>query len=91
MRYEVKALKDGNAVVALTLDAVDAQDARAQASQQGYAVLSVRALGGLHLSLGSRRAKFPLLLFSQELLALLNAGLSLMEAIQTLAVKETRP
>jgi len=91
MRYEVKALKDGDAVVALTLDAVDAQDARAQASQQGYAVLSVRALGGLHLSLGSRRAKFPLLLFSQELLALLNAGLSLMEALQTLAVKETRP
>ncbi|MHB0985135.1 MAG: type II secretion system F family protein [Sulfuricella sp.] len=91
MRYEVKTLRDGDAVVALTLDAADVQDARNQASQQGYAVLSVRALGGLHFSLGSRRAKFPLLLFSQELLALLDAGLSLMEALQALAVKETRP
>lgn len=91
MRYEVKALKDGDVVARLTLDATDAQDARTQACEQGYEVLSVRSLGGLHLSLGSRQAKFPLLLFSQELLALLNAGLSLMEAIQTLAVKETRP
>ena len=48
-------------------------------------------LGSLRLPLGNRQAKFPLLLFSQELLALLNAGLSLMEALQTLAVKETRP
>lgn len=91
MRYEVKALKDGDVVARLTLDATDAQDARTQAREQGYEVLSVRSLVGLHLSLGSRQAKFPLLLFSQELLALLNAGLSLMEAIQTLAVKETRP
>lgn len=86
MRYEVKALKDGDIVAKLTLDATDAQDARAQAREQGYEVLSARTLGGLHLQLGRRHAKFPLLLFSQELLALLNAGLSLMEALQTLAV-----
>lgn len=91
MRYEVKALRDGDVVAKLELDATNAQDARTQAREQGYEVLSVRSLGGLHISLGNRQAKFPLLLFSEELLALLNAGLSLMEAIQTLAVKETRP
>ena len=35
--------------------------------------------------------RFPLLLFSQELVALLSAGLSLPEVVETLAEKETRP
>jgi general secretion pathway protein F len=35
--------------------------------------------------------RFPLVLFSQELLALLDAGLNLVEAVETLAEKEQRP
>ncbi len=35
-------------------------------------------------------ARFPLVLFTQELLALLRSGISLLEAIETLAEKESR-
>ncbi len=40
---------------------------------------------------GSSRREFSQLLFTQELLALLEAGLSVVEAIDTLAEKENRP
>lgn len=47
---------------------------------------------GAGLSLGalSWRPRFPLLLFTQELHALLRSGISLVEAIETLAEKESR-
>lgn len=90
MRYHVKAMKAGEGVVSLALDARDAVDARAQAAGQGYAVLSVRSTGALPLPGFSRRQRFPLLLFTQELLSLLRAGISLVEALQTLAEKESR-
>jgi general secretion pathway protein F len=91
MRYRVKAMKAGEGVVSLGFDARDAADARAQASERGYAVLSVQGGGGLAPSGSAGRAKFPLLLFTQELLALLQSGISLVEAIETLAEKESRP
>jgi general secretion pathway protein F len=89
MRYRVKAMKAGEGVVSLALEAASPAEARARATGQGYAVLSVRGAGGLPLP--GRRAKFPLLLFSQELLALLRAGISLVEALETLAEKESKP
>jgi general secretion pathway protein F len=50
-------------------------------------VRPARALG-LPQSFGS--ARFPLVLFTQELLALLRSGISLLEALETLAEKEAR-
>jgi general secretion pathway protein F len=91
MRYRVKAMKAGEGVVSLALDARDAHEARAQASGQGYAVLAVSGAGGFALPSLKRRGRFPLLLFTQELLALLQSGISLVEAIETLAEKESRP
>ena len=38
-----------------------------------------------------RRKDFPLLLFAQELLALLRSGISILEAIEALREKELRP
>ena len=90
MRYLVKAMKAGQGVVSLSLDARDARDAQAQAAGQGYAVISVRNTAALSLPGLVRRQRFPLLLFTQELLSLLRAGISLVEALQTLAEKETR-
>jgi general secretion pathway protein F len=90
MDFEVKALRS-NGVIALVLDAADEADARAQASAQGYTVLAVRAKQSWHAWTRRRRAHFPLILFSQELLALLNAGLTIVDAVETLAEKETRP
>lgn len=91
MRYRVKAMKAGEGVVSLAFDARDAGDARTQAKERGYAVLAVQGGGGLALPSLKGRAKFPLLLFTQELLALLQSGISLVEAIETLAEKESRP
>jgi len=77
-------------------------DAVRQAAQQGWQVLamdaaaasaSVRVSGGGQAlaSVRTSSGAFPLLLFSQELLALLDAGLNLTEAMATLSTKERRP
>jgi len=73
------------------LDAADEGDAKAQAVAQGYTVLAVRAKQSWRAWTRRGRAHFPLILFSQELLALMNAGLTVVEAVETLAEKETRP
>ncbi len=94
MHYEVRALDRSTAVVSMVFDAVSADDAAAQARQQGLSVLQVRqrsAAGGWRGWLQRSGAAFPLGLFSQELLTLLEAGLSVVEAIETLAEKETHP
>jgi len=87
MQYELKILKGSEKIQHIRLDAASAEEARAQAGAQGYTVLSLRA-GGLASSLSQRRSHFPLLLFSQELLSLLTAGLSLIEALEALTEKE---
>jgi len=90
MRFEVKAVKSGGAVVSLSLEARDDRDANQQAQSQGYVVLGVRRAGGLGLPSGFGAARFPLVLFTQELLALLRSGISLVEALETLAEKESK-
>jgi general secretion pathway protein F len=89
MRYSVKAVKSGGAVVSLSLEARDDRDANEQAQSQGYTVLGVRRTGSIGLP-GLRGGSFPLVLFTQELLALLQSGISLVEALETLAEKEAR-
>ena len=66
-----------------------ADDAMALVKAKGYTPISAKSLSN---SLFKNKPKpFPLTLFSQELLALLEAGLNLVEAIETLAEKELRP
>lgn len=94
MRYELKAVKSPGGIAALSFEAASEAEAAARAQGQGYTVLSVRPSGSM-AALGrlqrGRRAKFPLVLFTQELLALLGAGLPLLESIQTLEEREHRP
>jgi general secretion pathway protein F len=90
MRFEVKAWHPLDNVTALLLDAVDEGDARGQAQAQGYTVLAIRATQSWMAWRGSFRATFPLTLFSQELLALLDAGLTIVDALEALAEKESR-
>lgn len=99
MRFEIKAIRNGDGgIAALSLEAASEADALVQVSQLGYTVLTVhRRLSGLFatgswsgwFSLGT--GHFQLQLFTQELLALLQAGLPLVEAVETLAEKEHRP
>ena len=91
MQFQIKAVRIPHSVVALTLDAVDESDAKAQAGAQGYTVLTVKAKQSWQSRFKRGGGHFPLMLFSQELLALMNAGLTVVDAIETLAEKEARP
>lgn len=87
MQFELKVAR-GQDIGSLTLQASDAVQAQLQAEAQGYSVLASKALGGGAAKSLFKRASFNLTLFSQELLSLLDSGLSLVEAIEALAEKE---
>ena len=87
MQYDIRALSPDHVISHLTLDAQDERDARRQVELRGLfaaeikpsARLRPRGLAGRHWSL---------VLFSQELLALLSAGLSIVEGLEALSEKE---
>ncbi len=86
MRYEVKAVISGQGTVHLQLEADSEEEARRQVLDQGGMVLTVkRSFTGLSFK---SNARFPLVHFSQELLSLVTAGLSLVECLETLVDKE---
>ncbi|GKS68201.1 general secretion pathway protein F [Nitrosomonas sp. PY1] len=86
MRYEVKAVLSDQGTVLLHLEANSEEEARLQVTEKGGMVLSVkRSFSGFSFK---SRSKFPLVHFSQELLSLQVAGLSLVEGIETLLEKE---
>jgi len=87
MEYLVKGLDAKQHIVALTLSATTDAIAADAAGKLGLRVLSVRSQG-IALPF-SRAAGFPVTLFSVELMSLLEAGLNLVEALQTLSDKET--
>ena len=84
MRFNVTLLDSRQAVAVHQIDAVDEADARRQAASRNCRVLAVErgsfGRGG--------RTRLPLVPFSNELVALLEAGLSLVEAIDALTEKE---
>lgn len=90
MRFRLKALGKAG-VVALDIDAADLAQAREQAERQGLRVLSARSTAHFARLRLPRRETFDLLLFSQELGTLLEAGLPLIDALQSLAEKENAP
>ncbi len=92
MRYIARTLSASNVVTEILLDAENEADVRTQLAAQTLQPLSIQvARGALFVRGQSGAHKFSLLLFNQELLALLKAGLSLIEALEGLVEKETRP
>ena len=89
MRFELKAISQEGRIESLDFQALDESSARQQARERGYSVIELRRKSGL-LDAWRPGQRFPVVLFSQELLVLLDAGLSLVDAIQTLATKERR-
>lgn len=86
MRFEIKAVISGQGTVHLELEANSEEEARRQIIEQGGMVLSIkRSFSGFSLK---SKTRFPLVHFSQELLSLQTAGLSLVESIETLLEKE---
>lgn len=86
MQYEVRALSPNAVVEQLNIDALDEADARRQVEARGLFVSSVKRRGGVRAKGG-----ISLVLFSQELLALLSAGLGVVEALEALLEKEANP
>lgn len=75
----------------ISIDAASESEAIRAAVKNGWRVLAIDHLIDADMLRPGAAAKFPLLQFSQELLALLEAGLNLTEAITTLHAKESRP
>ncbi|MET0855669.1 MAG: type II secretion system F family protein [Telluria sp.] len=86
MQYEVRALSPNAVVEQLNIDALDEADARRQVEARGLFVSGVKRRGGARTKGG-----ISLVLFSQELLALLSAGLGVVEALEALLEKEANP
>jgi len=84
VRFRITTLDGGQGIAIQELDALDEADAHRQAVARGLRVVAVQA-ARLRIS---RRARLPLVAFSNELVALLEAGLSLVEAIDALTEKE---
>ncbi|MBM5573669.1 type II secretion system F family protein [Deefgea sp. CFH1-16] len=86
MRYQVKALSAGQ-LREMTLDAANVDDLRARLLEQNLQLVSCKAERTFSLSLG--KSEFQVSLFTQELIALLEAGLTLVEAMETLKEKSS--
>src|ERR1700721_2912580 len=89
MEFRVKALDREPAVLAQLVDAIDESDARRPLGLLGLRVISMTPVRQMRLF--ARSAKVPLVIFSQELVALLDAGLALVESIEALTEKEVNP
>src|SRR3954464_15519207 len=89
MRFNIHALDAAQQVVAVRLDAASEAEARETAGNRGLAVFSVEQDGRRRWQPRlARKSAFRSSLFSIELRSLLEAGLNLVEALQTLAEKE---
>src|SRR3954464_13978461 len=89
MRFNIHALDAAQQVVAVRLDAASEAEARETAGNRGLAVFSVEQDGRRRWQPRlARKSAFRSALFSIELRSLLEAGLNLVEALQTLAEKE---
>ena len=87
MEFRIKALDNAHAIVACVIDAVDEADARRQLALKEFRVISLSPVR--HLRLLARAPQLQLAVFSQQLVSLLDAGLSLVEALEALAERES--
>jgi general secretion pathway protein F len=88
LKFVIKGLSAVGDVVRLTVEAADAAEARRAGASRGLSILALKARNPLSSWMPRRRVRFALDLFCQELLSLLESGLSLVESVETLAEKE---
>jgi general secretion pathway protein F len=91
MLFLVKTLKQDSGVDISYVDAPSRSDVERQLDASGRSVLSIAPASMWVRLRFPTSPSFPLLLFSQELLSLLDSGISIVEAVDTLAEKENRP
>jgi general secretion pathway protein F len=90
MQFDVRTLSADMVISHLLVDGRDEADARRQVEARGLFVSAIAPARGGLAGRGKRRGKgLSLVLFSQELLALLSAGLGIVEGLEALLEKET--
>lgn len=87
MKYKLRVLRAGQ-LEDMTVDAGTAADAEGQAAAMGFTVLEATRAGIFDMAPRRRGRAFSLVLFCQQLIILLDSGLSLMEAIEALGERE---
>lgn len=87
MRFKARVVEPGGGVAVVEVSAADMREAGARLAAQGMGMLSISRAGTLD---GARESKFALTQFAQELRSLLDSGVSLIEALETLGEKEPR-
>lgn len=89
MIFQVKALTASGEVVLLRIDAAAEAEARREVESRGLSVFAAVAVsGGAGRRFGGAAKRMNALGFSQELLMLLRAGLSLVGSLEAMAEKE---
>ncbi len=91
MQFEVRTLSADMVISHLLIDGRDEADARRQAEARGLFVSAVTPVRAGLVGRSGKRAALSLVLFSQELLALLTAGLGIVEGLEALLEKEGNP
>jgi general secretion pathway protein F len=89
MRYQVTCIHPTQGFLRLAVDAPDESGARELAVRQGLTVVTARAARAIAPRRRWAARRFPLMLFTQELLSLVSAGLSLPETLDALAHEDT--
>jgi general secretion pathway protein F len=90
MQFAVRTLAPDMRIASVLVDALDEADARRQVEARGLFVSAIEPVQAPLLR-RQRGGKLSLVLFSQELLALLTAGLGIVEGLEALLEKETSP
>lgn len=92
MHYKIQGLDNNGHFVSVELAARGLHEAEQLAVAQGVQVMAIspvkQSLLTIFKTIGVK--KFPLLMFNEELLALLEAGLSIVQTLETLLEKETK-
>jgi general secretion pathway protein F len=83
MEYHLRVASPVSPPQVIRLEAENIEQARALAEKDGFTVLTIR-----HRGFTLKKHRFPLLLFCQQLIVLLESGLLVTQALETLSQKE---
>ncbi|MEN9489858.1 MAG: hypothetical protein RJA63_307, partial [Pseudomonadota bacterium] len=87
MQYEVRALS-GDTIQSLLVDAISDEDAARVVSERQLTAISIKRIKNGAGWLAPRGSRFDLVLFSIELMELLDAGLGVVEAVDALSARQ---
>jgi general secretion pathway protein F len=90
MQFAVRTLAPDMSIASVVVDAPDEADARRQVEARGLYVSAIQPARAPVLG-RQRGGRLSLVLFSEELLALLTAGLGIVEGLEALLEKEASP